>query len=215
MYWFVDDVFTISEPWLEDFTRLLQKRSLMISYECITRADRLSEKAIHLLKESGCTMLWIGAESGSQKILDRMNRGVEATVVRGKLQRAKKLGIETGTFIMLGYPGEKIRDIKETIFHLIEGNPDRFTINLAYPIKGTALFQEVEDSIHCNGDWEKTPDRDLDFSREYSRRFYDFAVRYVYNSVWAEKHKKQNRIASYVSHKIKALASYVVMQIYR
>lgn len=214
IFWFVDDVFTISETWLEKFTSLLVDHSMTISYECITRADRLSENALQLLQRSGCKMLWIGAESGSQNILNRMNRGVEATVVREKLHRAKELGIETGTFIMLGYPGERKRDIKETIGHLIEGAPDRFTINLAYPIKGTALFEEVQDSIQCNGDWENIPDRDLDYKREYPRKFYDFAVRYVYNSVWAEKQKKKKQILPYVSHKLKALASGLAMHIY-
>ena len=67
MIWFVDDVFTINHKWLREFVTELQNRQLKVPYEIITRADRLTEEAVQLLKESGCFRVWIGAESGSQK----------------------------------------------------------------------------------------------------------------------------------------------------
>ncbi|MBP1683669.1 MAG: radical protein [Ignavibacteriaceae bacterium] len=84
--------------------------------------------------------------------------------------------IETGTFIMLGYPGETEKDIEETISHLKKSNPDLFTITVAYPIRGTELFQEIETNQVNFFDWEKQTDRDRDFVRTYPRRYYDFAV---------------------------------------
>ena len=116
--WFVDDVFTINHKWLEGLTLELEQRGLRVPYECITRADRLNEKAVSLLRRSGCFRVWIGAESGSQKILDAMDRRVTVTQVREMIQLSKKHGIETGTFIMLGYPGETEADIEATIEHL-------------------------------------------------------------------------------------------------
>ena len=75
--WFVDDVFTINHRWLREFANEIEQRELIVSYEIITRADRLNEEAVQLLKESGCFRVWIGAESGSQKVIDAMDRRVK------------------------------------------------------------------------------------------------------------------------------------------
>src|SRR5574340_314772 len=126
--WFVDDVFTISHKWLKNFHDEIISRKIRISYEIITRADRLNEEVMMMLKNSGCFRVWIGAESGSQKIIDAMDRRVEVKQVREMIRLAKKTGIEAGTFIMLGYPGETESDILETIEHLSESDPDHFTL---------------------------------------------------------------------------------------
>jgi anaerobic magnesium-protoporphyrin IX monomethyl ester cyclase len=181
--WFVDDVFTINHKWLNEFNAALKKRNLLISYECITRADRLNEEVIRILKESGCFRVWIGAESGSQKVIDLMDRRVKVNQVRDMIRLSSSYGIETGTFIMLGYPGETEADIKETIHHLKSSNPDHFTITVAYPIKGTELYKEVESLKLNNVEWHEGTDRDVDFKRTYSRRYYDHAVKHVVSEV--------------------------------
>lgn len=181
--WFVDDVFTISHKWMNEFTNELKRRNLKIKYECITRADRLNEEVISMLKESGCFRVWIGAESGSQKIIDAMDRRVDVEQVREMIKLTRRYGIETGTFIMLGYPGETEKDIEETIKHLKESNPDYFTITIAYPINGTELYQEIEAKQNKLFNWETDTDRDRDFERNYNRSYYNFAVRYVVNEV--------------------------------
>jgi radical SAM superfamily enzyme YgiQ (UPF0313 family) len=139
--WFVDDVFTISYGWMEKFCGELRQRGVHIKYECITRSDRMNEEVISMLKDSGCYKVWIGAESGSQRVIDFMDRRVNVNQVREMIDLSKKYGIETGTFIMLGYPGETEADIEEPIDHLKQSNPDYFTITLAYPIKGTEFYQ--------------------------------------------------------------------------
>jgi radical SAM superfamily enzyme YgiQ (UPF0313 family) len=181
--WFVDDVFTISHKWLSGFNEELKKNNLKIKYECITRADRMNEEVIKIMKETGCFRVWIGAESGSQRIIDAMDRRVKVDQVREMIQLTKKYAIEAGTFIMLGYPGETEQDIEETIHHLKESNPDHFTITVAYPIKGTELFLEIEANQTNAFSWEKQTDRDREFIRTYPRRYYDFAVRRVVNEV--------------------------------
>ncbi len=188
--WFVDDVFTISHKWLSGFNEELKKSNLKIKYECITRADRLNEDVIKTIKESGCFRVWIGAESGSQRIIDAMDRRVKVEQVREMIQLSRKYGIEAGTFIMLGYPGETERDIEETISHLKKSNPDHFTITVAYPIKGTEFFGEIESNQVNVFDWEKQTDRDRDFVRTYPKKYYDFAVRRVVNEV--RLHQKKN-----------------------
>lgn len=192
--WFVDDVFTINPKWMREFAFVIAERKLKIRYEIISRADRLNEEMLSLLAASGCFRIWIGAESGSQKIIDAMDRRVDVNKVREMIRRTRELGMEAGTFIMLGYPGETEDDIHETVNHLVESNPHHFTITLAYPIRGTELFEETRNDFTYVGEWETSNDRDIDFKRTYPRKYYDYAIRYVVNKVrW-----KINKQASFV-----------------
>lgn len=181
--WFVDDVFSVSHKWIKEFHKAVTKQNAIIPFECITRAERLNDEILELLKQAGCFRIWIGAESGSQKIIDAMDRRVDVDVVKSAIQKTNALGIETGTFIMVGYPGEKEQDINETITYLKAANPTHFTITVAYPIKGTSLYNEIEDKITTQPNWETSTDRDIDFTRTYSRKFYDYAVRRIVNEV--------------------------------
>lgn len=181
--WFVDDVFTISHKWLKEFRDEVVNRQVLIPYEIITRADRMNEEVISWLKESGCFRIWIGAESGSQKIIDAMDRRVEVKQVRDMIVRARKAGMEAGTFIMLGYPGETREDIKETIEHLKAANPSFYTITLAYPITGTPLYEETKHSTVVPDEWETITDRDLQLKRNYSNKFYLQALKWVHHEM--------------------------------
>lgn len=203
--WFVDDVFTVSHKWLEEFAAEIEKKKVVVQYECISRADRLNENVILLLKKSGCFRVWIGAESGSQKIIDAMDRRVDVVQTREMIQLVKSHGIEAGTFIMLGYPGETEEDIRETITHLKTSMPDQFTITITYPIKGTPLYAEVENDFLTNFPWESSTDRDIDFKRQYNRRYYEYAVSWVINEVNARKHRLKMEIKSAVKSKLLAM----------
>lgn len=205
--WFVDDVFTISHKWLESFRDELIKNNLIIQYECITRADRLNETVIKQLQETGCFRVWIGAESGSQKVIDLMDRRVDVRQVRDMIKLSKKYGIETGTFIMLGYPGETESDIEETIKHLKDSDPDHFTITVAYPIKGTELYQEVESDQITKLEWSTSTDRQIDFKRTHSRRYYDYAVKRVVNELHYFKSKNSKLALRSTKFKAKALVA--------
>ena len=212
--WFVDDVFTVSHKWITSFCSLLIDSKIKINYECITRAERLNEPILDLLRTSGCFRIWIGAESGSQKIVDAMDRRVDVQLVRSMIRLAEEKGIQAGTFIMLGYPNETEEDINETINHLIESNPSHFTITLSYPIKGTALYEQVEDSIKQPGPWSEITDRELDFERTYNRSFYDFAIRRVVNKVWFAKTVRSKGLFTFAALKyaIKSRVAWVGMK---
>lgn len=211
--WFVDDVFTISHKWLAGFVEELKKSGLKIAYECITRADRMNEEVITLLKESGCFRVWIGAESGSQAVIDKMDRRVSVMQVREMIRQTRQNGIQAGTFIMLGYPDETEADIEETIVHLKAGNPDHFTITVAYPIKGTELYEDVAPNMMQMPDWASSTDRDIDFRRTYPRRYYDFAVRRVVNEVNFHKAKlgKGSLSLPAVKFKLRSIAAKLMM----
>ena len=192
---------------------MIKKKNIIVPYECITRADRMNEEVIKMLKESGCFRVWIGAESGSQKVIDLMDRRVDVNQVRDMIKLTKKYGIEAGTFIMLGYPGETETDIEETIVHLKDSNPDHFTITIAYPIRGTELYQEVEAHQTTTLDWATSTDRQIDFKREYSRRYYDYAVRRVINEVNYFKESKISLNAGKL--KLKSIVAKIGMQLCR
>lgn len=215
--WFVDDVFTISHKWLNEFNETLKQRNLKIKFECITRADRMNEEVIKLLKDAGCFRVWIGAESGSQKVIDLMDRRVDVDQVREMIKLAQKYKIQAGTFIMLGYPGETEDDIEETIKHLKESNPEYFTITVAYPIKGTELFAEVEAVQTNNFNWDSNSDRDREFKRTYNRKYYDFAVRRVTNEVNYNKMILNNKYLSKstLAYKTKSFAAKLGMLYFR
>jgi anaerobic magnesium-protoporphyrin IX monomethyl ester cyclase len=201
--WFVDDVFTVSHKWLAAFAAEVIREDAVIPYECITRADRMSEEVIALLKQSGCFRVWIGAESGSQRVIDLMDRRVEVSKVREMIQLSRAGGLETGTFIMLGYPGETEADIEATVEHLKVSHPDYYTITIAYPIKGTDMYTEVEERFVEALDWSTTTDRQIDFERTYARKYYDYAVRYVVNEVAADRTSGW----SFWKHKLKSVVA--------
>lgn len=209
--WFVDDVFTISHKWLTAFHEEVVKQNAQIRFECITRAERLNDEILRLLKEAGCFRIWIGAESGSQKVIDTMDRRVDVNHVKKMIQNTNALGIETGTFIMLGYPGEDEKDIYETIDYLKEANPTHYTITVAYPIKGTSLYSEIENDITVHPNWEISTDRHIDFKRNYSRKYYDYAVSKVVNEV--EFSRKNKTLLQRLKHKTKSILAGGMMKI--
>jgi len=185
--WFVDDVFTVSHKWIEALYKEFVRRGLTIPFEIITRAERLNEKVLNLLKEMGCFRIWIGAESGSQKIIDAMDRRVLVEEVAQRIRQTQEVGMEAGTFIMLGYPGEGLKEILETVEYLKSAMPNQLTTTIAYPIKGTSLYEEVSDTLIIPDVWKQHTDRDLDFSRKHPKAFYRMGLRYLLSSVKMQK----------------------------
>ena len=213
--WFVDDVFTVSHKWLKEFRTEVEKRNIKFPFECITRADRMNEEVIADLKASGCFRVWIGAESGSQKVIDLMDRRVDVMQVRDMIRKASEHGIQAGTFIMVGYPGETEEDIFETVKHLKDSNPDVFTITVAYPIKGTPLYTEVEHDFIKDLPWENTTDRDIDFKRTYERPYYDHAVSMIIHEVNAYKAAQKGKWLTMSKLKLKAALAKRAMRRYQ
>ncbi|MCB9452576.1 MAG: B12-binding domain-containing radical SAM protein [Anaerolineaceae bacterium] len=183
LIWYADDVFTINSRWFFQYAEELKKRGVRIPFECISRADRLNEDVVKTLAEMGAFRVWNGSESGSQHVLDAMKRKVQVEDVQAKTHLLQRYGIETGMFIMLGYDGETIQDLEDTVAHLKIANPDIFLTTVAYPIKGTHYYAEVESRILTDKVWEARSDRDLTVAGRYSRRFYSFATRWMVNEV--------------------------------
>jgi radical SAM superfamily enzyme YgiQ (UPF0313 family) len=186
--WYADDVFTISHPWLAEYSAELARRGIHKPFETITRADRLqSERSVELLRELGCYRIWIGSESGSQKILDGMERGVTVEQVRRSTKLAQAHGIQVGMFLMWGYEGEEIDDIAATVEHVKRSNPDVFLTTVSYPIKGTGYFAKVRDKIALPVAWADGSDRDYVVEGRRPREYYKLADRWLRSEVEASR----------------------------
>jgi radical SAM superfamily enzyme YgiQ (UPF0313 family) len=175
MLWLADDVFTIHHGWLFDFGAELKKRGISIPFECITRADRMNERVADTLAELRCFRVWIGSESGSQRILDAMQRGVRVEQVRTAVHLCKSRGIQTGMFLMWGYDGEELEDIEQTVEHVKACRPDVCFTTVSYPIKGTPYYERVSQRLVTIAGWDRSTDRDLRIQGRHSRRFYQHA----------------------------------------
>ena len=186
--WYADDVFTISHPWLRDYAMELRRRSIHRPFETITRADRLqSEAAVEILRELGCYRVWIGSESGSQRILDAMQRGVSVEQVRRAVALAQRHGIEVGMFLMWGYEGEQIEDIAATVEHVKQSNPNVFFTTVTYPIKGTRYFDQVKGKTRLSAAWADSTDRDYIVQGQRGRDYYRLADLWLRSEVEAQR----------------------------
>ncbi len=191
--WYADDVFTIHRRWTLDFAAELSRRNLRVPFECISRADCLSDEVVDALAEMGCHRLWIGAESGSQKILDAMKRKTRRDDVQDRTRALQARGIEVGMFIMLGYEGETEADLEETAEHLKRSAPDTFLTTVSYPIKGTDYYDLVADRVGSERPWDERTDRDLRISGRQSDRYYHAATRWLVNDVRFELARRRRR----------------------
>jgi radical SAM superfamily enzyme YgiQ (UPF0313 family) len=161
----------------------MRRRGLRIPFECISRADRLNAEMVDLLAELGCFRVWIGSESGSQRILDAMERGVQVEQVQKALELSRSRGIQSGMFLMWGYEGEELPDIEATIEHVKVSRPDIFFTTVAYPIKGTPYYERVADRLVQLKPWGQSSDRELMIKGRHSRQFYAYADRLLRDEV--------------------------------
>ena len=175
MAWMADDVFTIHHGWLFQYAAELKRRGLKLPFECISRADRLNLQVVETLAAMGCFRVWIGSESGSQRILDAMERGVTVEQVQTAVALCRSAGIQTGMFLMWGYEGEELSDIEATVEHVKKTDPDIFFTTVAYPIKGTPYFSDVEERVENLKLWQEGSDREFRIRDRHSRQFYRFA----------------------------------------
>jgi anaerobic magnesium-protoporphyrin IX monomethyl ester cyclase len=207
MAWMADDVFTIHPGWLSQYADELKRRRLRLPFECISRADRLNSKVIETLAEMGCFRVWIGSESGSQRVLDAMERGVTVEQVQSAVALCRSHGIQTGMFLMWGYEGEELDDVEATVQHVKRTNPDIFFTTVAYPIKGTAYFAEVAGRVETLKPWNVSSDREFRVRGRHSRRFYSFADRLLRSEVELERMHAKPEVDLPAIHRLQSEAA--------
>jgi anaerobic magnesium-protoporphyrin IX monomethyl ester cyclase len=170
--WFADDIFGFRVDWVTQFAAATRSAGAQIPFNIQTRADLISERMALALRDAGCTEAWIGAESGSQKILDAMNKGTTVGEILTARARLKSVGIRVGFFIQLGYIGEQLEDILVTRDLLTTAKPDEIGVSVSYPLPGTKFYELVKAQLRAKTHWQESNDLDMMFQGTYTSDFY-------------------------------------------
>jgi anaerobic magnesium-protoporphyrin IX monomethyl ester cyclase len=170
--WFADDIFGFRVDWVLEFARAVHARGGSIPFTIQTRADLISERMAKALEEAGCQEAWIGAESGSQRVLDAMNKGTTVAEILTARARLKAVGIRVGFFIQLGYLGEELMDVLATRRLLESARPDDVGVSVSYPLPGTRFHELVKEQLRGKTHWQESDDLDMMFQGTYTSEFY-------------------------------------------
>ena len=171
--WFCDDIFGLKPGWVAAFSKEVIDQDAIIPFKCLARVDLLlKEDAVENLRKAGCTTVWVGAESGSQKILDAMDKGTTVKQIYEACRLLKMAGICVGFFLQYGYPGETRDDIKLTLKMVKECMPDEIGVSVSYPLPGTKFFENVKTQMGAKHNWTDSQDLAMMFGGTYPPDFY-------------------------------------------
>jgi anaerobic magnesium-protoporphyrin IX monomethyl ester cyclase len=170
--WFADDIFGFRVDWVAEFARAAQAAGGSVPFTIQTRADLVSERMARALKDAGCKEAWIGAESGSQRVLDAMNKGTKVAEIVTARARLKSAGIRVGFFIQLGYLDEQLPDIVATRELLDTAMPDDVGVSVSYPLPGTKFYELVKTQLGVKTHWQDSNDLEMMFQGTYTSDFY-------------------------------------------
>ena len=187
-FWMCDDIFGLKPGWIKEFEEAVKKAAIKIRYKIQSRADLLLEKnTIESLVNSGLDEAWIGAESGSQKVLDAMDKGITIPQIYQATKLLKQNGVKVGFFIQFGYPAETISDIRKTFRMVLDLMPDALGISVSYPLPGTPFYQSVRDDLKQKSNWVDSDDMEVMFRHRYPPRFYKVLHRFLHRMYRCKK----------------------------
>ena len=144
---FCDDVFGVSRAWIDRLLTLLVEEELHLHWECLARVDLLKPDLLRRMRGAGLERVYVGVESGSQKMLDLMNRGTRLAQVERTAAALRSEGIRQFWFLMLGYPGETLEDIEATLQLFRRFSPEEYSVSIAVPVPGTRFYESVKDRL--------------------------------------------------------------------
>ena len=180
-FWFCDDIFGLKPGWIKRFSELVQHEKLKFRFKIQCRADLLlDENNIVHLAHAGCDEVWIGAESGSQKILDAMDKGTTIEQIYTCTELMKKHGIKPCFFLQFGYPGETREDINLTVKMLFDLMPHDIGISVSYPLPGTKFYERVKHDLQKKQNWNDSDELLLMYRSTFSPAYYKHLHRYVH-----------------------------------
>ena len=179
--WFADDIFGLRPGWVQAFASLIEKENILIRYKIQSRVDLLLESdTVQALAKSGCSEVWVGAESGSQKILDAMDKGTKVAQIYEARRMLQQYGIKTAFFLQFGYLGEQQEDINATIRMVKDCMPDDIGISVSYPLPGTKFFEKVKMDMKQKQNWIDSNDLAMMYRSTFSPAYYKQLYRYVH-----------------------------------
>lgn len=201
--WFCDDIFGLKPGWVKQFADLVQNENLQFRFKIQARADLLlQDDYIKDLARAGCDNIWMGAESGSQRILDAMDKGTTIEQIYAATRLLKKHGIKPSFFIQFGYLGETIEDIDKTINMINELLPAELGISVSYPLPGTVFYEKVKADLKEKTNWTDSDELHLMFRNTYRPEFYKQLHRYVHKTY--RRHIAIQQLKNLLSNPVKA-----------
>ncbi|MBE0572392.1 MAG: B12-binding domain-containing radical SAM protein [Ignavibacteriaceae bacterium] len=191
-FWMCDDIFGLKPGWVQEFRNVVKSKGLKFKYKIQSRVDLLlQEDTISALAESGADTVWVGAESGSQKILDSMDKGTTVEQIFEATRLLKRNGIRPAFFLQFGYLGEEKADIEKTINMVLELMPEEIGISVSYPLPGTKFFDKVKDQLKGKSNWTDSDELALMYKGTFSPSYYKKLHRYVHK-VYRRKQSLMN-----------------------
>lgn len=188
--WFADDLFTINKSWIHRFCNEMVARKAVTPFYIIGRPETFTEEMCKDLKKAGCFRVYLSAESGAQHILDAMRKEDSVDHIYSATKQLHAVGIEVGFFVMIGYPGERWRDLKATINMLHNLQPEVILLSVAHPMKGTQFYDSVESRLQP----ERNSGGRMAFDQDYSPRFYELAQRWIWSETRLISQVKKRKI---------------------
>jgi anaerobic magnesium-protoporphyrin IX monomethyl ester cyclase len=213
--WFADDILGLQPGWLARFAERVEALEARVPFKCLSRVDLLLRPGeIDALQRAGCRNVWVGAESGSQRVLDAMEKGTRVEQVREATLRLRQAGIQVGFFLQFGYPGEGLDEIAATRRLVRECAPDEIGISVSYPLPGTRFHERVKEQLGEKRNWLDSADMEMMYRGPFDTRFYrslyvvvqkefarDLALRRLRALSWHELGPRQlRRMAALVYH---------------
>ncbi|RMH15927.1 MAG: radical SAM protein, partial [Acidobacteria bacterium] len=171
--WFADDILGLKRGWMAEFAAAVAARGARTPFKCLSRADLLGRRGeVESLARAGCDIVWIGAESGSQKILDAMEKGTTVEQIRAAAQKVHEAGMRIGFFLQFGYPGETREDLELTRALVRDCRPDEIGMSVSYPLPGTPFYRRVEAELGAKRNWVDSEDLDMMYRGPFPTAFY-------------------------------------------
>ncbi|MEO5926372.1 MAG: radical SAM protein [Bryobacteraceae bacterium] len=170
--WFADDIFALSPKWARELATCIERRDVRIPFKMQSRCDLMTRDTVAALAEAGCVEVWMGAESGSQRVLDRMEKGIRVEQIAEARANLAGHGIRACLFLQFGYLGEEWEDIEATIRMVRQVRPDDVGISVSYPLPGTGFFQIVQQQRTAQEHWSDSDDLAMTYSGAFPTEFY-------------------------------------------
>ena len=170
--WFADDIFALDAAWAASFARAVVQAGCRIPFTMQSRVNLMTGPTVAALAEAGAREVWLGVETGSQRILDAMDKGASVAAARAATRLLKTHGVRACWFIQLGYPPEGWADILATRDLIREERPDEIGVSVAYPLPGTAFHARVEAQLGRQRNWRDTGELAMLFQGAYSTALY-------------------------------------------
>jgi anaerobic magnesium-protoporphyrin IX monomethyl ester cyclase len=196
--WFADDILGLKPNWIEKFAALVNEADAIVPFKCLQRADLVTEKIASALASAGCKTVWIGAESGSQKILNAMDKGDKVEDIYNAARLLRANGIEVGFFLQFGYPGETWEDIQLTLKMVRECAPDDIGVSVSYPLPGTKFYERVKLELGEKQNWLDSEDLAMLYRGPFPAGFYRILHRRVHHEFRLRRAWMQGNAQSYI-----------------